>query len=101
MIIIRKIKILNPVAGKGDALDYKDTNNDGFETYISTGVGDAENFVYEETKKPGNFYIVVYGGDGTLNEVVNGIVRAGSNDRVELSMVATGSGNDFIKNFSE
>jgi diacylglycerol kinase (ATP) len=39
--------------------------------------------------------IIAAGGDGTLNEVVNGI--AGYSDRVQLGLIPLGTGNDFAK----
>jgi diacylglycerol kinase (ATP) len=39
--------------------------------------------------------IIAAGGDGTLNEVVNGI--AGFSDRVQLGLIPLGTGNDFAK----
>ena len=38
--------------------------------------------------------IVVVGGDGTLNEVINGIVDF---DKVRVSLIPAGSGNDFAR----
>ena len=38
------------------------------------------------------------GGDGTLNEVFEGVWRAG-NPQAEVASVPCGSGNDFIRNF--
>jgi diacylglycerol kinase (ATP) len=40
--------------------------------------------------------IIIVGGDGTVHEVVNGILSAGR--RVPLGIVAAGSGNDFAWN---
>jgi len=39
--------------------------------------------------------IVVVGGDGTLNEVINGITDF---EKVRLSLIPAGSGNDFARN---
>ena len=39
-------------------------------------------------------YIVILGGDGTVNEVVNGIVNL---DMVKIGVIPTGSGNDFAR----
>ncbi len=40
-------------------------------------------------------YLLVVGGDGTINEVLNGITDF---DRVRLGVIPTGSGNDFARN---
>jgi diacylglycerol kinase (ATP) len=54
--------------------------------------GDAEKFARGAARQ-GHRYIVAAGGDGTLNEVVNGIgLRA---NRVCLGLVPLGTGNDF------
>jgi diacylglycerol kinase (ATP) len=42
--------------------------------------------------------IVVVGGDGTLNEVVNGLLRTSRRD-VELALVPSGTGDDFARSF--
>lgn len=40
--------------------------------------------------------VVVIGGDGTIHEVVSGVVY---NERVIIGVVSAGSGNDFARNF--
>jgi YegS/Rv2252/BmrU family lipid kinase len=40
--------------------------------------------------------IIASGGDGTLNEVVNGILESG-NEQVRLIIIPTGTGNDFMR----
>ncbi len=42
--------------------------------------------------------IVSVGGDGTLNEVVNGIMFS-KNPRVSIGVLPLGSGNDYLRNF--
>lgn len=46
-------------------------------------------------KEEGAISIVLIGGDGTVNQCINGIPDF---DRVELSVIPTGSGNDFCRN---
>ena len=41
--------------------------------------------------------LVVVGGDGTVHEVVDGVVGAGLGDRVELGMIPLGTGRDFAR----
>ncbi len=47
---------------------------------------------HPETENPIN--IIVMGGDGTLNEVISGIVDF---DNVRLGIIPLGSGNDFVR----
>ena len=46
-------------------------------------------------KEEEDICIVVVGGDGTLNEVINGITDF---EKVRLSLIPAGSGNDFARN---
>ena len=41
--------------------------------------------------------LVAVGGDGTVNEVVNGILAAGGNSPASLGVVNTGTGSDFVR----
>ncbi|MFO8070165.1 MAG: diacylglycerol kinase family protein [Alkalibacterium sp.] len=52
----------------------------------------AESFA---NKIANNSLIVAVGGDGTLNEVVNGLVNAGNH--LPVGYIPTGSGNDFAR----
>lgn len=40
-------------------------------------------------------HLVIYGGDGTVFEAVNGIMNSGKNGTAVLSVIPAGSGNDF------
>ena len=80
-------------------LDYlKENFNDlNYEIYKTKAVGDAISFVKEKCvnkTEPITFYAC--GGDGTLNEVVNGVYGF---DDVYITVYPCGSGNDFIKSF--
>src|SRR5213592_4134631 len=41
--------------------------------------------------------IVAVGGDGTVHDVANGVLRHGSGEEVALGVVPIGTGNDFAK----
>jgi diacylglycerol kinase (ATP) len=47
----------------------------------------------EEGAKQGRKFIIACGGDGTINEIANGILRSGSD--VELGVLPSGTGGDF------
>ncbi|AQX72859.1 diacylglycerol/lipid kinase family protein [Dehalococcoides mccartyi] len=42
-------------------------------------------------------YLVAVGGDGTINEVVNGILTASQDQKTLMGVVDTGTGNDFVR----
>lgn len=42
-------------------------------------------------------YLVAVGGDGTVNEVANGILHSGDEDDIALGVVSTGTGSDFAR----
>ncbi len=52
--------------------------------------------VAEKSDVPVRFYAC--GGDGTINEVVNGIIQ---NGKGELAVIPIGTGNDFVRSFCD
>lgn len=100
--------ILNPTAGKTNCTDLLEPEIRGvcdrqkldYEIHITQGVGDATEFVKktcdENPDKQLRFYAC--GGDGTLNEVING---AANRENACVGAVACGSGNDFVKSVGE
>lgn len=58
--------------------------------------GHAKKIAKEAASKNEEMRIYACGGDGTLHEVVNGIL---SYPHIELAVVPIGTGNDFIKSF--
>jgi len=92
---------INPTAGRGKAgqrLQHieaiLDSEGVEFRTMTSRGVGDLERLVKNRIEG-GNSDIIVAGGDGSIHEAVNGIMRAGGQAR--LGVIPTGTGNDFAK----
>lgn len=91
---MKTVKIINPAAGQGKAINEisEDTSY-----YVSKSVGDVEKYVYKTLLKEPDTHFIVCGGDGSINEAVNGIMRAEAQDTAILSAIGTGTGNDFIK----
>jgi diacylglycerol kinase (ATP) len=92
---------INPTAGRGRSgrrlsriRDVFIEHGVDFEQYASRAVGDLEDQVHE-TVCDGAENIVVAGGDGSIHEAVNGIMRADRHAR--LGVIPTGTGNDFAK----
>src|SRR4029434_10428531 len=87
--------ILNPIAGGAKDIGairerLRGLNPERF--CISEQAGDAEKFAREAA----DFELIVSaGGDGTLNEVVNGIAQTGCN--ATLGVLPLGTGNDFAR----
>ena len=64
-----------------------------YEYMITQGRNHATKLASEISQRPeDNICIVVIGGDGTMNEVINGIADF---DKVRFGIIPTGSGNDF------
>jgi len=95
--------IVNPVAGRGrgrrawtvvgpalrDAgIRYEET----FEEEPGQAIPIAE-----DATRAGYDVIVAVGGDGTVHEVVNGIMRAGVKEQPAVAIIPGGTGNDFAR----
>lgn len=65
-----------------------------FELRESRAVGDLEDQVHTEVCGGGE-QIVIAGGDGSIHEAVNGIMR--SDRHAKLGVIPSGTGNDFAK----
>ena len=92
---MRTCVILNPIAGAVKNTDPIRARLEqlSFERFcVSEQPGDAEKFAREAS----DFDLIVSaGGDGTLNEVVNGIAHGGCN--AALGVLPLGTGNDFAR----
>ena len=91
----------NPTAGRGRAARRMPAIRDvfvsaGFDVRIheSRGPRDLEEAILEHGRAGGRRAIVV-GGDGSIHEAVNGILRSGED--VALGVIPAGTGNDFAK----
>lgn len=92
---MREITIYNPAAGKGKT---KEITAEGYRTKSQ---GDCRRFVREECLKDSDVHFTVYGGDGTLNEAVSGIMDAEAGNKAQITVMPFGSGNDTIKSIPE
>jgi YegS/Rv2252/BmrU family lipid kinase len=102
--------IINPASGKS-------TTKEGLEKRImetcdklkaqgyvleTECVGDAQRLVksfYDEHDTEDEIRFYACGGDGTLCEVVNGVMALENRDNVSVGVIPVGTGNDFVRNF--
>jgi diacylglycerol kinase (ATP) len=94
--------IVNPVAGTDSAPDHMLLINERLRTRVglmdivmTVGEGDAARAA-ESAVRDGYDHLLVGGGDGTLNEVLNGAARVpGGLGAITLGVIPLGTGNDF------
>ena len=105
---MRNFFFINPVAGQGKGTEKlvegierisKELGADSY-VYLTVAAGDGERRARETAERlrgePARFYAC--GGDGTLNEIVNG---AAGFPCVAVGCIPTGTGNDMVRNFPE
>ena len=92
---------LNPTAGRGRAgkrepriRELLEAGDFPLKVHLSRDVGDIEEQVRKHVDD-GASRIIVAGGDGSVHEATNGIMRA--NGDAALGVIPTGTGNDFAK----
>ena len=100
---MKHLFIVNPAAGKKDStpkLVAQIEALEGMDVEIryTECAGDAEVITREAAQTGEPMRIYACGGDGTLNEVVNG---AAGWEHIAITNVAKGTGNDFLKIFGE
>ena len=101
---MRYVFILNPKAGAGDAKEKIQAaidalpEKDQCTLYETKAIGDAISYVKSclADQPDEDFRFIACGGDGTINEVMNGAVGC---DRASVTCYPCGSGNDFVKAF--
>lgn len=103
---MKAIFIVNPKAGQGGHAEQvlasiresvKRLETEG-EIYLTKGVGDATDFVRTYCKTHGAARFLACGGDGTLSEVLNGVLDCPG---AEIGVIPLGTGNDFCRNFGK
>ena len=94
---------MNPTAGAGrtakkwpQIMGLLKSTGLRFEHDLTEAPGHAIELAKSAAKK-GYELVVSVGGDGTINEIVNGLYDAGSIGDVMLGIISTGSGNDYIR----
>lgn len=98
--------ILNPAAGKGKKINkIIDTIHQlcqarglDYVVHMTEKIGGATEFVKkccQNTAEKLRFYAC--GGDGTVNETASGLI---GNENAELAVIPMGTGNDFVRNFT-
>lgn len=98
---MKYVFIVNPVSGKKDSStiikrisEYCISNKIEYVIEITKGKKDAISLAKKH--KHDNAVIFAVGGDGTLSEVLNGVVHS----KNMLSLIPCGSGNDFYRTIS-
>lgn len=95
-----RLLIRNPMAGRGHAhkrwpAQQRALEAAGVEFEVAVTSRPWEASEIAERESPNYQCIVAVGGDGTVHEVMNGIVRAGG--RARLGVLPFGTGNDFAR----
>ncbi|MBQ2676773.1 MAG: diacylglycerol kinase family lipid kinase [Clostridia bacterium] len=102
---MKHIFIINPIAGnkKADNVipkieSYFKTHGGSYEIVFSEYAHHATDIAREFCKTGEQLRIYACGGDGTLFDVLNGAVGY---DNAEVGVIPCGSGNDFLKTYSD
>ena len=103
---MKHLFIINPAAGSRNRTDdyskvihrlCREQNLD-YEVRVSTAPGECARIAREAAETGEEMRLYACGGDGTLNEVVQG---AAGHDNVAVTVFSGGSGNDFAKMFDQ
>ena len=103
---MKHLFIINPAAGSRDrTADYTAKiqaafadREEAYEIQVSGAPGDCEKLTRQAAETGEEYRIYACGGDGTLNEVVQG---AAGYTNVAITAFSGGSGNDFTKLFDD
>lgn len=107
---MKHIFIINPMAGKVDAsvklIPELETLSKSmefeYEVVKTEKPGHGKDLALEFAKKYDGTGVRIYacGGDGTFNEVMNGVYESKCSN-VEVGVVPCGTGNDYVKNYGK
>lgn len=108
----RLMFVFNPEADRGDAARISPRLRALLEEMAAEVTGETYELTWINTDQPrhatalaadavqGDFdAVIAVGGDGTVHEVVNGLMQIDSDERPLLGVIPAGSGNDFAHNF--
>ena len=103
---MKHLFIINPAAGSRDrTADYSEVIHKlcrerglRYDIRVSTAPGECMRFAREAADTGEEYRLYACGGDGTLNEVVQG---AAGRENVAVTVFSGGSGNDFVKLFDD
>ena len=101
----RWFAVLNPASGGGRALRDRLTHRSGprrcrcaHSCWRSASIQGTRSRWSQTAAREGFRRFIAIGGDGTLNEVVNGLLRAGTpSGEATLALVPVGRGNDWAR----
>ena len=103
----KKVFIVNPHAARGTVgknwpqiRELAERHLGGFKSFITTAPGEATQFARLAVSE-GAQCVVCVGGDGTLNEVINGLMskEGPTNPEVQVGFIPNGTGCDFRRTF--
>ncbi|MFC6717031.1 diacylglycerol/lipid kinase family protein [Natrialbaceae archaeon GCM10025810] len=94
----RRVLVVNPTAGSEDHVaEVTHRGRDhGFEVRETEEAGDAKRFARQAAADAD--LVAAAGGDGTINQVVNGVVASGELESTTVAVVPAGTGNNFASN---
>lgn len=103
---MKHLFIINPAAGSKDRTEQYRRKIEticgqqglDYAIAVSNAPGHCTELARQAAQSGEEYRIYACGGDGTLNEVVSGVVGY---DNVAVTMFCGGSGNDFVKIFNE
>ena len=102
---MKHIFVVNPVSGNGQAvkkhlpalLAYLKQTDLDYEVHRSLNKEEIGTYVRQKASSGEELRFYAIGGDGTICDVVNGAVGF---DNVEITAFPCGTGNDFVRNFT-